>query len=147
MALHFVAEYVVGLAGMVAGAVTGWLIATRLDRAGGWDARVTLPLLLGAGAAHLALIPVVERQRQVMFGLYFLAMAGTFVFAMLRFGIWRLGAVVFPAGSIAAYFYFAAMVHQVDYIGLAVKAVEAAVIVAAIRPLAPARRRRPMPAP
>ena len=132
---------------MLAGAVAGWLIATRVNRAGEWDARVTLPLLLGAGAAHLALIPVVERQRQIMFGLYFVAMAGTFVFALLRLGIWRLGAVAFPAGSIAAYFYFGAMVHEVDYIGLAVKVVEAAVIVAAIRPLAPARRRRPAPAP
>jgi hypothetical protein len=107
MTVHLVSAYVVGLAGLAAGAVA-------------------------------------EPRRQVLFGLYFLSMAGTFVAAQRGLGIWRLGAVLFPLGSIGAYFYFGATVHQVDDIGLAVKAVEAAVIVTAIAG-ALARHRRCVP--
>ena len=133
MAVHFEAEYLPALAGLVVGALIGYLLATSTRRASTWDARVTLPLVLAAGAAHLALIPTVEAQRQLLFGLYFAAVTGTFALALLRVGIWKLGALVFPAGSILAYFYFALTAHQADIIGLAVKVVEAAVIVAAVR--------------
>jgi hypothetical protein len=46
-----------------------------------------------------------------------------------------LGAVIFPAGSIAAYFYLALPEHQADYIGLLVKVAELAAIVAAVVPV------------
>lgn len=62
-------------------------------------------------------------------------MIGVVVFALLGFGIWRLGAIVFPLGSIGAYFYFGLMVHQVDYIGLLVKLVEVAAIAAVLVPV------------
>ena len=132
MAVHFEAEYLPALAGLVVGALIGYVLATSTHRASTWDTRVTLPLVLAAGAAHLALIPAVEAQRQ-LFGLYFAAVTGTFALALLRVGIWKLGALVFPAGSILAYFYFTLTAHEADFIGLAVKVVEAAVIVAAVR--------------
>ena len=133
MTVHFVAQYVPALAGLAVGALTGFVIATGTRRPSQWDARVTLPLVLAAGAAHLALIPAVEAQRQLLFGLYFAAMTGTFALGLLRVGIWKLGALGFPAGSLLAYFYFALTAHEADFIGLAVKVVEAAVIVAAVR--------------
>src|SRR5207249_9173816 len=61
------------LAGLVVGALIGYVLATSTHRASTWDTRVTLPLVLAAGAAHLALIPAVEAQRQLLFGLYFAA--------------------------------------------------------------------------
>ena len=149
MAVHFVVNYVVALAGLAVGCVTGYFVALGIRTTSLWDTRTTLPLVLAAGAAHLALIPVVEQQRQVLFGLYFLGMAGVFAFAMLGFGVWRLGAILLPAGSIFAYFYFGLIAHQVDFVGLAVKAIEVAVSVAAIvglvagRGRAPATRRSP----
>ena len=132
MRVHFEAEYTVAIAGLVAGAVIGLVVGTISGRAWNWDARLTGPLVLAAGSAHAVLIPVVEQQRQVLFGLYFLAMTGVFVLGVVRIGIWRLGAVLFPAGSIAGYFYFAAIAHQADWIGLAVKVVEAVVFVGAL---------------
>jgi hypothetical protein len=142
MTVHFVAAYAGGLAGMVVGAAAGLVTAMTVRRADAWDARLTLPLVLAAGAAHVSLIPVVEPQRQIMFGLYFLAMTGVFVLGLLRVSIWRLGAVLFPSGSIAAYFYFAFIVHQADYIGLSVKLVELAVIIAALVPVLGGKRER-----
>jgi hypothetical protein len=135
MELHYVGAYVVAVPALIVGGVVG-AAATAFRRAPrGWDARVTVPLVLAAGAAHLSLIPAVELQRQVLFGLYFLAMAGVVAFALLGFGIWRLGAIVFPVGSIAGYFYFGFVVHQVDYVGLAVKLVELAAVASALVPL------------
>ena len=125
-------NYVVALSGLLVGGVTGYLVALGKGTGSRWDRRVTLPLVLAAGAAHLALIPVVEQERQLLFGLYFLGMAGVFLFALLGIGVWRLGAILLPAGSILAYFYFGLIVHEVDVIGLLVKAVEVAAIVAVI---------------
>lgn len=139
MAVQFVVNYVVALAGLAVGGVAGFLVALGAGRASTWDRRTTLPLVLAAGAAHLALIPVVEPQRQLLFGLYFLGMGGVFVLALLGAGIWRLGAIVLPAGSILAYFYFGLLAHQVDFVGLAVKVIEAAAIVAAVAGLVASR--------
>jgi hypothetical protein len=131
MGVQFIVDYVVALAGLGVGGVAGFLVALGAGRAPAWDARVTLPLVLAAGAAHLALIPVVETQRQVMFGLYFLAMGAVFAAGLIGVAAWRIGAIVFPAGSIVAYFYFAFIAHQADVVGLIVKAVELAVIITA----------------
>lgn len=135
MSIHLVASYWIGLVGAAIGLIVGLLVVRAVDhgsRVSPWDARATLPLLLAAGLAHLSLIPVVELQRQVLFGLYGAALIGVVLFALLGIGIWRLGAVVFPLGSIGAYVYFGLSVHQVDYIGLLVKLVEVATIAAAI---------------
>ncbi|HKC20094.1 MAG TPA: hypothetical protein VKE27_10730 [Candidatus Dormibacteraeota bacterium] len=135
MSIHFVSTYWIGLVGGAVGFVVGMFILRLLERKANlaiWDARIALPLLLAAAGAHLSLIAVVETQRQVLFGLYGVALIGVILFALLGFGIWRLGAVVFPLGSIGAYVYFALLVHQVDYIGLVVKLVEVAAIVAAV---------------
>jgi hypothetical protein len=132
MTLHFVAAYTPALAGLVVGAAVGYLVAAR-GRFASWDARLTLPLLLAAGTAHLFLILAVERERQLLFGLYFVALALTFAAARAGIRAWKLGAVLFPLGSIAGYFYFAVGVHQVDFIGLAVKVVEVCLVVAAAR--------------
>jgi hypothetical protein len=144
MAVHFEVEYVAAVGGLLVGAFVAWLTAGRLKRADSWDARLTLPLVLAAGAAHVVLIPVVELQRQVLFALYFVAMAGVFTLGALRLSIWRAGAVIFPAGSIFAYFYFAAVAHEADVIGLVVKVVEAGAIAAAIGGALMYRRRRSM---
>ena len=61
MAVHFEAEYLPALAGLVVGALIGYVLATSTHRASTWDTRVTLPLVLAAGAAHLALIPTSRR--------------------------------------------------------------------------------------
>ena len=135
MSVHFVSSYWIGLVGAAVGLIGGLLVvrvADRRSRLSLWDARATLPLLLAAGLAHLSLIPVVELQRQVFFGLYGAALIGVVLFALLGIGIWRLGAVVFPLGSIGAYLYFGLLVHQVDYIGLLVKLVEVAAVAATI---------------
>jgi hypothetical protein len=143
MSIHLVSTYWVGLVGGVVGFIVATFAARLLERKANltaWDARLTLPLLLAAAGAHLSLIPVVEMQRQVLFGLYGAALIGVVVFALVGFGIWRLGAVVFPLGSIGAYVYFGLLVHQVDYIGLLVKAVEVAAIVAALASVFRSRR-------
>ena len=138
MSIHLVTAYWIGLVGAVVGLAVGLIVprlARRSSQSWRWHGRVTLPLILAAAGAHLALIPAVEQQRQVMFGLYGAALIGVVVFALLGFGIWRLGAIVFPLGSIGAYFYFGLMVHQVDYIGLLVKLVEVAAIAAVLVPV------------
>jgi hypothetical protein len=152
--VRFTQQYLVAVAGLVAGAGAGWLLAAVVNRPNGgrgrlgrWDARLTVPLLLGAAGAHLALIPIVEVQRQVMFGLYVLALLGTVVTAMAGKAIWRLGAVVLPAGSILACAYFAALAHQADVVGLAVKLVELGAIGAALWPAIAVRRRSQTPRP
>ena len=139
MTLHFVPSYVPALFGLVIGAAGGYVIAAR-GRVPAWDARFTLPLLLGAAVAHLLLIPVVEPARQIMFGLYFVALAVTFAVALAGIGAWKIGAVLFPVGSVLGYFYFAMGAHQVDFIGLAVKLVEVGVIFAALRSTVAAAR-------
>jgi hypothetical protein len=55
----------------------------------GWDARLTIPFLLAVAGLILALIPVVEVHRQVMFGLYGLALVVTVAIAIAGLGIWR----------------------------------------------------------
>lgn len=145
MTIHFVGSYVVALGGLALGGVVG-LVAMRtasakLRRIGSWDATATLPLLIAVAAAHLALIPVVEPARQVMFGLYVLSVTGVVVVAVLGWRIWRIGAVLLPLGSIGGYFYFAALVQEADYIGLAVKVVELAAIACALMPVLRRSRR------
>jgi hypothetical protein len=148
MRIFLVPDYLIGLVGLVVGAAIGFGIgAVRGGSLSRWDARASLPLLLAAGGAHLVLIPVVEPLRQVLFGLYGLALIGVVAFAAAGWSIWRLGGVVFPAGSIAAYFYFALPEHQADYVGLAIKIVEFAAIAAVVAPvLSRERGRREMAA-
>jgi len=135
MAVHLIRSYLVALAGLGIGAAVGLILALACRRVRTWDAWVTIPLLLAAAGAHIALIPQVEAQREVLFGLYGAALVGTVIVALAGLAIWRVGAVVFPAGSIAAYFYFALPTHQADYVGLIVKLVELAAICAALVPM------------
>ena len=142
MAVHIVQSYLVAVAGLVVGAVMGLvaaaLLRNRIAARGSvrrWDAWVTLPLLLAAAGRALTLIPQVEMLRQVLFGLYAASLIGTVIFALGGLAIWRLGALLFPAGSIAAYFDFALSGHQADYVGLLVKVVELAAIIAALVPV------------
>jgi hypothetical protein len=134
--VQFVQSYLIGVVGAVVGAIIGLVGATVTRRwFGAWDALVTVPLLLAAAGGHLFLIPVEVVMLQVLFGLYGAALIATVIVGIARISIWRLGAVLFPAGSIAAYFYFGVQVHQVDYIGLGLKIVELAAIVAALVPV------------
>jgi hypothetical protein len=151
--VHLIPQYLVALVGIVVGFALGWLVVMMTNRRvsderrlTAWDARVTIPLLLGAAGAHLVLIPVVELQREVMFGCYAVALVVTVAFAIAGLGIWRLGAIVLPAGSILAYAYFAVIGHQADVAGLAVKAVELATIAAALWSLVAANRKHRAPA-
>ena len=130
MQLVLIHQYLVGIAGLVAGAVVGALVVrvTSRGRMRARDARLTAPLLLAAATAHVFLIPAVELERQLLFGLYGLGVLGTVAVGLAGFLIWRLGAVLLPAGSILGYFYFAVLAHQVDYAGLAIKIVEALAI-------------------
>ena len=144
--VQFIPQYLVAVIGLVVGGSFGWILAAALNRrsAGanridGWDARVTVPLLFAAAGAHLALVPVVELQRQLMFGLYVVALMITVALAAGGWRIWRLGAVFLPLGSILAYAYFAAQVHEADVAGLTVKIVELATVAAAVRPVFTAR--------
>jgi hypothetical protein len=137
----------------VVGFALGWLVVMMTNRRvsderrlTASDARLTIPLLLGAAGAHLVLIPVVELQREVMFGCYAVALVVTVAFGIAGLGIWRLGAIVLPAGSILAYAYFAVIGHQADVAGLAVKAVELAAIAAALWSLVAANRKHRAPA-
>jgi hypothetical protein len=146
--VQFIPQYLVAVIGIVVGVSSGWIVAAAMNRRSGdakridgWDARVTVPLLLAAAGAHLALVPVVELQRQLMFGLYVLALLVTVALAVAGWRIWRLGAVLLPLGSILAYGYFAGQVHEADVVGLAVKLVELAAVAAALRPVVSARRR------
>jgi hypothetical protein len=146
--VQFIPQYLGALIGILVGGSFGWILAAAINRRSGdpkridaWDARFTLPLLLAAAGAHLALVPVVERQRQLLFGLYVLALVITVALAASRWRIWRLGAVLLPLGSILAYAYFAGQVHEADVVGLAVKIVELAAVVAAVTPVIAARRR------
>lgn len=144
MNIQLVSGYLVGLAGLVIGAGVGLAIgAARRAALTRSDALVAIPLLLGAAGAHLALIGSVEPKRQLLFGLYGLALLGVVGFAALGLPIWRLGGVVFPAGSIAAYFYFAFLVHQADYVGLLIKVVELVAIVTVLIPVFRREGRRP----
>jgi hypothetical protein len=155
--VQFIPQYLVAVVGIGVGASAAWILAAANNRRSGdakridgWDARVTLPLLLGAAGAHLALIPVVEVQRQLMFGLYVLALIITVALGFAGWRIWRLGAVLLPLGSIAAYAYFAVQVHEADVVGLAVKLVELAAVAAAVRPVISSRlalRQRPQRSP
>ncbi len=140
MVLHLIRPYLIALVGLVLGAGLG-LVATAIagrrttSTLSGWDARLTVPLLLAAAGAHLVLIPAVELQRQVMFGFYVAALTGAVVMAIAGLRIWRLGAVVLPVGSIAAYAYFAVVGHAADIAGIAVKIVELGAILAAVKPV------------
>ncbi|PYR20347.1 MAG: hypothetical protein DMF98_23665, partial [Acidobacteria bacterium] len=139
--VQFTPEYLVAVVGLAVGAAAGGSLTGLIRRSGDqsridiWDARVPAPLLLATAGAHLVLIPVVELQRQVMFGLYFVALLATVGLAIAGWRIWRLGAVLLPAGSILAYEFFAGKAHEADVIGLAVKLVELAAIAAALRPV------------
>jgi len=147
--VQLIPQYLVALIGMAVGGSGGLVLAAAMNRRSGdarrldgWDARVTIPLLLAAAGAHLALVPVVELQRQLMFGLYVLALIITVAMALVGWGIWRLGAVLLPVGSILAYAYFAGQVHEADVVGLTVKIVELAAVAAALRPVIAARSAR-----
>lgn len=147
--VQFEKDYLGALVGLPLGALAGLLSAAvvarlRTDRTllGSWDARITVPLLVAAGAAHLALLPVVEPMRMVLFSLYSGSLLATIVLAYAGIAIWRLGAVALPAGSMLAYFYFAVGAHQADVIGLVVKAVELLALLAALAPLVRRRQAR-----
>jgi hypothetical protein len=148
MTVKLETEYLIAIVGLIVGGGIGVAVgAMRSAAIDIWDARVTLPLLLAAAGAHLVLISAVEPMRQILFGLYGLGLIGVAVFAAAGLGIWRAGGVLLPAGSIAAYFYFAIPEHQADFVGLGVKIIELAAIVAVIGGLARARsagERRPM---
>ena len=144
--VQYIPQYLVALVGIGVGAPAGLILAAAVNRKSGnakridgWDARVTVPLLLAAAGAHLALIPVVELQRQLMFGLYVVALIITVALAAVGWRIWRLGAVLLPLGSILAYGYFAGQVHEADVVGLLVKIVEVAAVAAAARPVIASR--------
>lgn len=144
MTIQLVREYLVALPGLLVGG--GIAMAVGAARGGTitrWDARVSLPLLVAALGAHVVLITAVEPTRQLLFGLYALALLGVVGCALVGWSIWRLGGVVFPAGSIAAYFYFAIQVHEADYVGLLVKLVELGTIAAVLLPLFKGEGKRP----
>jgi hypothetical protein len=140
--VHLVKSYLPALAALPAGAAAGLAVAwaAKRSRIGGgrlgpWDARTTLPLLVAAAAAHLALLPVVEQLRVVLFTLYAISLLGTVGLAIAGIGVWRAGAVLLPLGSIAGYFYFALLFHSMDAVGLLVKLVEVLAIAAAMVPV------------
>jgi hypothetical protein len=141
--VKFEAEYLPAFAGVVVGAVLALLAATFLPQArklSHWDRRATIPLLLAAAGAHLALLPRVELLRIVPFSLYGIVLVLTVAFAFAGVSGWRVAAVVFPLGSILGYFYFGAVAHEVDVVGLIVKLLEVAAIAAAVRGALAARR-------
>jgi hypothetical protein len=144
MHVVLIPEYLFGLAGLVVGGAAGLVVAALAHngRLPAWDARVTAPILLAAAVAHLCLIPTVELERQVLFGLYGLALFASVAIGLAGARIWRLGAVFFPAGSILAYAYFAVLVHQADYAGLAIKVVELVAIGSALASFAARRKQR-----
>jgi hypothetical protein len=140
--VNLVKDYVPAVAALPVGFIFGLALAwagKRFGLGGGrlehWDARITVPLLVAAAAAHLALLPVVEHMRVVLFTLYAISVLATVALAIAGIGIWRIGAVLFPLGSIAGYFYFALLVHEADVVGLLIKVVEVLAIVAAVVPI------------
>ena len=145
--IQFVPQYLVAVIGLGVGAAAGIVLiaamrrlAAQANRLAGSDAWIAAPLLLAAAGAHLTLIPVVELQRQVLFGLYGVALLVTVALGIAGWRIWRLGAVLLPLGSILAYGYFAGREHEADVVGLVVKVVELAAIGAAAWPVLSARR-------
>ncbi len=142
MTVQLISSYLIGVVGAVIGFGVGLVLITLRERVTtaqdaitNWDSRVTIPLLLAAGGGHVVLIPAMSSQNQVLFGLYFVALILVVIVAFAGFSIWRLGAVIFPAGSIFAYLYYAIPAHSADYVGLALKIVELAAIVSALVPL------------
>jgi hypothetical protein len=144
MHVVLIPNYLFGIAGLVAGGAAGLLVAAvaKNGRLSPRDARVTAPLLLAAAVAHLVLIPFVELERQVLFGVYGLALIASVAIGLAGARIWRLGAVFFPAGSILGYAYLAVLVHQADYAGLAIKVVELVAIGSAMASFARSRNQR-----
>ena len=145
--IQFVPQYLGAVIGLGVGAAAGIVLiaamrrlAAQANRLAGSDAWIAAPLLLAAAGAHLTLIPVVELERQVLFGLYGVALLVTVALGIAGWRIWRLGAVLLPPGSILAYGYFAGREHEADVVGLVVKVVELAAIGAAAWPVLSARR-------
>ena len=145
--IQFVPQYLGAVIGLGVGAAAGIVLiaamrrlAAQANRLAGSDAWIAAPLLLAAAGAHLTLIPVVELERQVLFGLYGVALLVTVALGIAGWRIWRLGAVLLPLGSILAYGYFAGREHEADVVGLVVKVVELAAIGAAAWPVLSARR-------
>ena len=62
MAVHLIRSYLVALAGLGIGAAVGLILALAFRRVRTWDAWVTIPLLLAAAGAHIALICARNRQ-------------------------------------------------------------------------------------
>ena len=146
--VHFEGDYLPALAGLLLGALAG-LVLTAVGRRSeiarrlsDWDARLTAPLLVAAAGAHLALLPVVERQRVVLFSIYAIALLLTVAAGIAGQWAWRVGAVALPAGSILAYAYFAVLAHEADVVGLVIKAAEVAAIAAALTPVVRGRAAR-----
>src|SRR5258706_7659466 len=149
MTFQLISSYLIGIAGLVVGVVVGLILAAwrqgKIDTNPAvtrWDLWVTIPLLLGAIGGHIALVPQMVQQNQVLFSLYAAAVIVAVIIGFARFSIWRLGAVLFPLGSIVAYFYYAIPARSADYLGLTLKVVELAVIVAALVPFAMPERMR-----
>jgi hypothetical protein len=144
MHVVLIPDYLFGVAGLVAGGAAGIAVAAvaKNGRLPARDARVTMPLLLAAAGAHLVLIPFVELERQALFALYALALIATVAIGLAGARIWRLGAIFFPAGSILGYAYFAVLVQQTDYAGLAIKVVELIAIASALASFVSRRNQR-----
>jgi len=145
--IQFVPQYMVAVLGLAVGAAAGIVLAAAMRRRPALanrliasDAWIAVPLLLAAAGAHLVLIPVVEQQQQMLFGLYGVGLLVTVALGAAGWRIWRLGAVLLPLGSIVAYGYFAGREHEADVVGLVVKLVELAAIGAAVWPVLSARR-------
>jgi len=145
--IQFVPQYLVAVIGLAVGAAAGIVLAAAMRRRPALanrliasDAWIAVPLLLAAAGAHLVLIPVVEQQQQMLFGLYSVGLLVTVALGAAGWRIWRLGAVLLPLGSILAYGYFAGREHEADVVGLVVKLVELAAIGAALWPVFSARR-------
>jgi len=145
--IQFVPQYLVAVIGLAVGAAAGIVLAAAMrrrpalaNRLVASDAWIAVPLLLAAAGAHLVLIPVVEQQQQMLFGLYGVGLLVTVALGAAGWRIWRLGAVLLPLGSILAYGYFAGREHEADVVGLVVKLVELAAIGAALWPVFSARR-------
>jgi len=145
--VQFISDYAPALLGLALGAVAGLILTagvrrTRVGRQnlGDWDAHLTVPLLTATAVAHLTLLPVVERQRMLLFSLYALALFVTVAIAIAGIAIWRLGAIGLPAGSILAYAYFAVMAREADVVGLVVKVAELTAIAAALLPVMRSRQ-------
>ena len=145
--IQFVPQYLVAVIGLAVGAAAGIVLAAAMRRRPALanrliasDAWIAVPLLLAAAGAHLVLIPVVEQQQQMLFGLYGVGLLVTVALGAAGWRIWRLGAVLLPLGSILAYGYFAGREHEADVVGLVVKVVELAAIGAALWPVLSARQ-------